>query len=71
MTLLESHAHFIEELIKRQVYPTAKVESHFNWATILMSIISPSKQAQYLDGLPIIAEAFKSEGIDDLFRQAY
>ena len=71
MTLLESHAHYIEEQIKRQAYPKAKVESHFNWATILMSIISPSKQAQYLDGLPVIGQAAKSRGIDDLFRQAY
>jgi hypothetical protein len=71
MTLLESHAHFIEEQIKNRVYPRAKVESHFNWATILMSIISPSKQAQYLDGLPVISQAAKSSRIDDLFRQAY
>ena len=71
MTLLESHAFFVEEQIKRQFYPEAKVESHFNWATIMMSVFSPQKQAQYLDGLPLVSKAAKTNGVDNLFRQVY
>jgi hypothetical protein len=70
MTLLESHAYFIEEQIRKLIYPKARIESHFNWATMMMSLLAPNKQAQYLDGLPAIRSAVKENSLDDLFQRA-
>jgi hypothetical protein len=67
MTLLESHAAYIQEIIKQRYLPEARVESHFNLAVLLMRLIGAPKAAQYTEGLPEISAAINSGKIESLF----
>lgn len=69
MTLLESHAAYIQGVIKQKYLPEAKVEKHFNLATLLLRLIGAPKVAQYTDGLPQVAGAAQSGSLDALFTQ--
>ena len=68
MTLLESHAAYIQEIIKQRYLPEARVESHFNLAILLMRLIGAPKVAQYTEGLPEISAAIDSGRIESLLR---
>jgi hypothetical protein len=67
MTLLESHAAYIQGSLKENYFPNAKVETPFNIAVLLMKIIGAQKIAQYSDGLPEIAEAVALGKVDALY----
>jgi hypothetical protein len=68
MTLLESHAHFIQDLLKQTTYPNARIEAHFNIATLLMRLVGVGKVAQYTDALPQVSAAAKAGKMDALFQ---
>jgi len=67
MTLLESHATYIQGYLKQVYFPEAHIESHFNLGTLLMRLVGAPKVAQYTDGLPQVAEAVKSGRIESLY----
>lgn len=67
MTLLESHATYIQGLLKRTYFPDARVETHFNIAMLLMCLVGMPKIAQYTDGIPQVAAAATSGNIESLY----
>jgi hypothetical protein len=67
MTLLESHATYIQGLLKQTDFPDARVETHFNIASILLRLVGMPKIAQYTDGLPQVASAATSGNIESLY----
>ena len=69
MTVLESHAAYVQGVIKQKYLPHAQVEKHFNLATLLLRLIGAPKVAQYTDGLPQVAGAVQSGSLDALFTQ--
>lgn len=70
MTLLESHASYIQGIVKQKYLPEAKVEKHFNLATLLLRLIGAPKVAQYTEGLPQVVEAANAGSMDALFSRA-
>jgi len=67
MTLLESHAAYIQGLLNQTHFPDARVETHFNIATLLMRLVEMPKIAQYTDGLPQVIAAATSGNIEALY----
>ncbi len=70
MTLLESHASYIQGIVKQNYLPEARVEKHFNLATILLRVIGAPKVAQYTEGLPQVIEAANAGRLEALFSRA-
>lgn len=69
MTLIESHACYIQEQLKQSYFPDAEIESHFNLATLLMRLFGKLKTSQYTDGLADVATAAKRGDVNSLFRR--
>lgn len=69
MTLMESHAAVVQQKLVEESYPEAKIESHWNLATLLFSVVGAKKVSQYQDGVPMILTAMQGGTIDDLYRQ--
>jgi hypothetical protein len=67
MTLIESHAAYIQSLLKQTCFPNAIIESHFNLAALLMRLVGAQKLAQYTDGLPQIKAAVASGSVKVLY----
>lgn len=67
MTLLESHAAYIQEQLKQACYPGARVESHYNVASLLMRMIGAQKISQYTEGLPQVAAAVAGGDVNRLY----
>jgi hypothetical protein len=67
MTLLESHAAYVQGLLKQAHFPDARVETHFNIATLLMRLVGAPKMAQYTEGLPGVAAAVRRGNLDSLY----
>jgi hypothetical protein len=67
MTLLESHATYVQSLLAQSYFQDARVETHFNIATLIMRLVGAPKLAQYSDGLPEVAEANASGHLDHLY----
>jgi hypothetical protein len=67
MTLLESHAAYVQGTLKQAYFPEAHIETHFSLAALLMRIVAAPKLAQYTDGLPQVAEAVRAGRLDALF----
>lgn len=67
MTLLESHAHYIQNMLKQTYFPDATIESHFNIATLLMRLFGQKKISQYTEGIPEVASAMASGKTDSLY----
>jgi len=68
MTLIESHATYITQLLKRKYYPNAVIETHFSLPVILFRILGITKVSQYVEGIPQVSEAMGRGSIDELFR---
>ncbi len=68
MTMLESHAMYVQNTIKRLYLPKAVIESHFNLAVMLMRLLAAPKVAQYTGGIPAVAKATRNGTLDELFR---
>ena len=69
MTLLESHATYIQGFLKQSYFPTARIETHFNIAALLMRLVGMPKIAQYTNGLPQIASAARSGNLKSLYAE--
>jgi len=69
MTLIESHARFVQEQLKQIYFPNAKIESHFNLATLLLRMFGRQKMSQYTEGIADVASATKSGDVDSLFKR--
>lgn len=67
MTLLESHATYIQESIRQANFPDACIESHFNLAILIMRLVGAPKTAQYTEGLPQVHEAAKLGRLESLY----
>jgi hypothetical protein len=67
MTLLESHAHYIQHQLKQIYYPEASIETQFNLATLLLRMVGARKMEQYTAGLPEVAAAAASGSIESLY----
>lgn len=67
MSLIESHAYYIQSVLKQNYFPKAKIESHFNVATILMSTLGKAKTSQYTEKIPEVSNAFENGNIDSLY----
>jgi hypothetical protein len=67
MTLLESHATYIQGKLKQTYFPNAQIETHFNIASSLMRLIGMPKIAQYTQGLPQVSAAVQSGNIELLY----
>jgi hypothetical protein len=67
MTLLESHAHYVQQLIQSQYYADAVIESHFSLPVLLMRVFGRAKLSQYKDGVPMVAAAMAQGDVDGLY----
>lgn len=70
MTLIESHAMVVQHSLAEQHYPQAKIESHWNLATLLFKLVGAQKLAQYNAGVPTVMEAIHSGDLDELFQSS-
>ena len=67
MTLIESHAYYVQELIRKAHYPDAVIESHLNLASVLLRLFGRKKINQYRDGIPAIVSAASRGDIQSLY----
>jgi len=70
MTLIESHAMVVQRSLGEQHYPHAKIESHWNLATLLFNLVGAKKLAQYSDGVPAVMGAMHTGELDQLFQSS-
>jgi len=67
MTLIESHASYIQGALKQMYFPRAYVETRFTLPVILFRIIGFGKTSQYTEGLAQVAAAMQCGSADGLF----
>ena len=67
MTVLESHAVYVQESLRGTLYPDAVIESHFSLAVLLLRCFAGAKIAQYRDGIPQVAEATRDGRVDQMY----
>lgn len=67
MTLIESHAYYVQEVIREKHFPAAVIESHFNLATLLMRLFGGAKISRYTEGIPAVAEAASAGDVESLY----
>jgi hypothetical protein len=67
MTILESHAMYVQEVLRETRYPNATIESHFSLAAVLLRFFAGAKVAQYRDGVPQVAEATRNGRVDEMY----
>lgn len=68
MTLIESHASYVQGLMKQQYYPLAQIEKQFSLPVLLFRVLGFGKTSQYTAGLPQVTSAMQKGRIDSLFR---
>jgi len=68
MTLIESHASYIQAALSHQYFPQARIERHFTLPVLIFRVLGYGKVSQYTESLPQVAEAMKRGKIDYLFR---
>jgi hypothetical protein len=68
MTLSESHASYVQGILLQRYFPQAQIEHHSSLPVLLFRVLGYGKVAQYTEGLPQVAAAALTGGIDGLFR---
>ena len=68
MALLESHAAYVQELLRETHFPHAVIESHFSLPALLLRLFGRRKLTQYREALPEVQAAVQSGKVDDLYR---
>lgn len=68
MTLIESHASYIQGIIHQKHYPNAQIEQHFTLPVLIFRVLGFGKTSQYTEGLPQVTRAMQQGSIDRLFR---
>jgi hypothetical protein len=69
MTLIESHASYIQGIINQKYYPQAQIEKPFSLPVLIFRMLGFGKTTQYTAGLPQVSEAAQKGGIDSLFNR--
>ena len=69
MTLLESHAAYVQERLRSTRFYEAKIETHFNLPTLLMRVFGRRKLKQYHTGIPSVIRNQVMGNIDSLYQQ--
>lgn len=69
MTLLESHAFYVQEKLRYTKFPGAKIEKHFNLPTLLMRVFGRRKIKQYHKGIPLLIRNQVMGNVDSLYQQ--
>jgi len=67
MTLLESHAVYVQETLRKTHFPQASIETHHGLTALLFRFLAGAKVEQYREGIPQVAEAVASGTVDSLF----
>jgi hypothetical protein len=67
MSLIESHAAYVQQLVKLAYFPDARIETHFNLASLLMRFVGADKLAQYTNALPQVAQAAAAGKLESLY----
>ena len=67
MTLLESHAFYVQESLRASHYSAARIESHFSLPALLFRLFGARKLAQYTDGFDAVAEATERGAVNELY----
>ncbi|MGD2175041.1 MAG: hypothetical protein PVJ27_06525 [Candidatus Brocadiaceae bacterium] len=67
MTLLESHAAYVQEALRRSHLPDARIESHFSLPALLLRVFGGAKLSQYREALPAVARATREGSLDALY----
>lgn len=68
MSLLESHAAFVQNRLAETVFPLARIESHFNSSILLLRVIGRMKALQYSSKLPAVQQAMQNGTLDQLYQ---
>lgn len=71
MTLLESHAYYVQECLHRLHFPDAIVESHFDLPGLLFRVLGGFKLSQYTQAIPQVAEATQNGTVDALYASVW
>ena len=69
MTLIESHASYIQGLLGRLNYPQAQIEKPISLPVLIFRVLGFGKTTQYTAGLPQVSEAYQKGSIDSLFER--
>jgi len=69
MTLIESHASYVQAALRQRYFPNAQIERHFTLPVLLFRVLGFGKVAQYTEGLPQVAAAMQQGNVDRLFRE--
>ena len=69
MTLIESHAVYVQRQITLKYFSDARLETHFNLMSMLFQAAGGAKISQYTDGLPMVANAAMNGQIDSLYQK--
>ncbi len=67
MSLIESHAYYVQGMLARLHFPNARVETHVSLPALLLRVFGGQKIAQYTDAVPAIAEAAQAGSVDALY----
>jgi hypothetical protein len=67
MTLVESHASYIQGIIQQRHFPLAQIEKQFSLPVLLFRLVGFGKTTQYTAGLAQVSAAAQKDGIDGLF----
>jgi len=69
MTLIESHASYVQAILNQRYFPQAQIEHHSSLPALLFRVLGYGKVAQYTEGLPQVAAAMQQGNVDGLFRK--
>ena len=69
MTLIESHASYVQSVLCQRYFPDAQIERHFTLPVLLFRVLGFGKIAQYTEDLPQVATAMQQGSVDRLFRE--
>jgi hypothetical protein len=69
MTLIESHASYIQGILNQKYYPQAQIEKPFSLPVLIFRVLGFGKTTQYTAGLPQVSQADQKGGIDSLFNR--
>ena len=69
MTLLESHAMYVQNILASRYFPAARIESHFSLPVLLFRLFGELKTSQYTAGASAVAAAMASGDIDNLYQE--
>ena len=67
MTIIESHASFVQQFLAAIRFPLARIEKPLSSQAVLLRSLGVGKSLQYILGLPDVAEAVNTGTLDEVF----